>query len=194
LRNVLSTVKRSGRLIEILAVTAVASLSVTPVAAQTPRPPGHTIDVWTAASLGFADLGEEGGLAAQLAVSTASDWKVITLRAAGAGEFSEVVRDRGYADVALLVGRRAANPQIPAPGNRGGSTASISLGVAWLHFSQPSTGTSAGSSGAVPAIAFDADLMAHLRVVGLGISIFGAGGTKDRYLGVGLTLGLGKIH
>jgi hypothetical protein len=183
-----------GQLIEIVAVGAAASLSPSPAAAQTPSPLAHTIDVWTAATLGFADLGQEGGLAGQLAVSTAIDRMVITLRAAGAGEFSDRAPDRAYADVALLVGRRTANPQIPVPGNRGGTTASISLGVAGLHFNQPSIGTSPGRSGVVPAIAVDADFMAHLRVIGLGVSIFGAVGTNDRYLGVGLTLGLGKIH
>ena len=187
-----------GRLIEIVAVTAAASLSASlsasPAAAQTPPPLAHTIDVWTAATVGFADLGAQGGLAGQLAVSTAVDRIVITLRAAGAMEFGEQTPDRAYVDAALLVGKRIANPQIPGPENRGGITASISLGVAWLHFNQPSAGSSPGSSGDVPAIAFDADLMAHMRVIGLGVSIFGASGTKDRYLGVGLTLGLGKIH
>jgi hypothetical protein len=183
-----------GRLIEIVAVTTAALLAASPAAAQTSPPLAHRIDVWTAASLGFADLGQHGGLAAQLAVSRAVDRMVITLRAAGAGEFGEQITDRGYADGALLVGKRFANPQIPGPGNRGGTTASISLGVAWLHFSQPGRGTSPGSSGAVPAIAFDAGVMAHLRVIGLGVSTFGAIGAKDRYLGAGLTLGLGKIH
>jgi len=188
----------SGRLIEIVAVTAAVSLSASlwasPAAAQTSPPLARTIDVWTAASLGFADLGQEGGLAGQLALSTAVDRMVITLRAAGAGEFSDRAPDRAYADVALLVGKRTANPRIPAPGNRGGTTASISVGVAGLHFNQPSGGTAPTISGVVPAIAFDADLMAHLRVIGLGASVFGAIGTRDRYLGVGLTLGLGKIH
>lgn len=183
-----------GRQIEIVAVTAAAALSASPAAAQTPRPHARTIDVWTAASLGFADLGQQGGLAGQLAFSMAVDRWVFTLRGAGAGEFAEQAPDRGYADVALLVGKRIAKPQVPEPGNVGGTTASISLGAAWLHFSQPGIGTSPGSSGAVPAIAFDADLMAHLRVIGLGVSIFGAIGTRDRYLGAGLTLGLGKIH
>ena len=96
--------------------------------------------------------------------------------------------------VALLVGKRTARPQFPGPENRGGITASMSLGVAGLHFNQPGIGTSPGSSGVVPAIAFDADLMAHLRVIGVGVSTFGAVGNRNRYLGFGLTLVLGKIH
>jgi hypothetical protein len=40
-------------------------------------------------------------------------------------EFSDRAPDRAYADVALLVGKRTAKPRIPAPGNRGGTTASI---------------------------------------------------------------------
>jgi hypothetical protein len=187
-----------GRLIEVVAVAAAVSLSaplpVSSAAAQTPPPLARTIDVWTAASLGFADLGQEGGLAGLLAFSTAIDRMVVTLRAAGAGEFGDRAPDRGYADVALLVGKRIANPQIPRPGRLGGTTASISLGVAGLHFSKPSTGTSPGNSGVVLAFAFDADVMAHLRVIGVGASIFGAVGARDRYLGVGLTLALGKIH
>ncbi|HKN65251.1 MAG TPA: hypothetical protein VJW73_03190, partial [Gemmatimonadaceae bacterium] len=149
---------------------------------------------WAAASLGFADLGQEGGLAGQFAVSTAVDQRVITLRIAGAGEFSDRAPDRAYSDVALLLGKRTAHPQFPGPGNEGGITASISVGVAGLHFNQPSIGSSPGSSGVVPAIAFDAELIAHLRVVGVGVSAFGAIGRRDRYLGVGLTLALGKIH
>ena len=184
----------NDRLIEIIAVTAAASLLVSPAAAQASPPLVHTTDVWTAASLGFADLGATGGLAGQLAVSTAVDRLVITGRAAGAAEFGDQAPDRAYLDAALLVGRRIANPRVPLPGSHGGTTASISLGVAWLHFNQPSTASSPGSSGAVPAIAFGADVLAHLRVIGLGASIFGASGTRDRYLGVGLTLGLGKIH
>jgi len=46
----------------------------------------------------------------------------------------------------------------------------------------------------VPAVAFDADLMAHLRVIGVGVSMFGAAGTSNRYLGVALTFALGNIH
>jgi len=173
---------------------AATSLWASPAAGQTPVALVHTIDVWTAVSLGFADLGEEGGLAGQLAVSTALDRMVITLRAAGAGEFADRAPDRAYADVAVLVGKRIANPQLPGPGNQGGITAAISLGLAGLHFNQPGVGVSPGSSGVVPAIAFDADLLAHLRVVGVGVSAFGAVGWRDRYLGVGLTLALGKIH
>lgn len=173
---------------------AATSLCASPAAGQSPVAVAHTIDVWIAASLGFADLGEEGGLAGQLAVSTAVDRMAITLRAAGAGEFGDRAPDRAYGDVALLVGTRAANPQFPGPGNGGGIVASISLGVAGLHFNQPGIGTSPGSSGTVLAIAFDADLITHLRVIGVGVSTFGAVGRRDRYLGVGLTLALGKIH
>ena len=189
---------RVGRLIEIVAVAAAVSLApspwASPATAQMPPPPAHTIDLWVAASLGFADLGKQAGLAGQLALSTAVDRTVITLRAAGAGEFSEQAPDRTYADVALLIGKRIAKPEVPGPRTVGGTTASISLGVAGLHFDQPSIGSSRGSSGVVPAIAFDADVMAHLSVIGVGLSIFGAAGRNDRYLGVGLTLGLGKIH
>jgi hypothetical protein len=180
--------------IVIAALAAAVSPSASPAAAQAPPSAAQTIDVWTAVSLGFADLGQTGGLAGQFALSTAVDRKVITLRAAGAGEFGDHAPDRGYADVALLFGKRIANPEGPAPENRGGTTASISLGAAWLHFSQPSIGISPGSSGAVPAIAFDADILAHLRVVGIGASVFGAAGMNNRYLGVGATLALGKIH
>lgn len=183
-----------GRLIEILAVTAATLVSASSAAAQSALPHAHTTYVWVAASLGFADLGQKGGLAGQFALSTAVDRTLITLRAAGAGEFGDQAPDRAYSDVALLVGKRAAHPQIPGPENVGGTTASISLGVAGLHFNQPSRGTSPGRSGLVPAIAFDADVMADLRVIGLGVSIFGALGSHDRYLGAGLTFGLGKIH
>lgn len=194
-----------GRLIEIVAVTVAVSLSASrwasPAAAQTPPPLAHTIDVWAAGSLGFADLGEHGGLAGQFALSTAVDQMVITLRAAGAGEYSEQAPDRTYGDVALLVGMRATRPKIPVPGKFGGTTASISLGLARLYYNQPplagnpfGVASSPERSGVVPAIAFDADLMAHLRVIGVGVSMFGAAGTNNRYLGVGLTLALGKIH
>ena len=183
-----------ARLIEILAVGAATLLSASSAAGQSALPHAHTTDVWIAATLGFADLGQKGGLAGQFAISTAVNQTVFTLRAAGAGEFGDQAPDRAYGDVALLVGKRAARPQILRPGNVGGTTASISLGVAGLHFNQPSSGTSPGRSGVVPAIAFDADVMAHLRVIGLGVSIFGALGAHDRYLGAGLTLGLGKIH
>jgi hypothetical protein len=187
-----------GRLIEIVAVTVSVSLSASrwasPAAAQTPPALAHTIDVLAAGSLGFADLGEHGGLAGQFAFSTAVDQMVITLRAAGAGEYSEQASDRTYGDVALLVGMRATHPKIPVPGKFGATTASISLGLARLYFNQPPLASSPERSGAVPAIAFDADLMAHLRVIGVGVSMFGAAGTNNRYLGVGLTLALGKIH
>lgn len=187
-----------GRLIEIVAVTVAVSLSASrwasPAAAQTPPPLAHTIDVWAAGSLGFADLGEHGGLAGQFALSTAVDQMVITLRAAGAGEYSEQAPDRTYGDVALLVGMRATHPKIRVPGKFGGTTASISLGLARLYYNQPPLASSPERNGVVPALAFDADLMAHLRVIGVGVSMFGAAGTNNRYLGVGLTLALGKIH
>ena len=183
-----------GRLIEILLITAATSLSASSAAAQSALPRTHTTDVWIAGSLGFADLGQTGGLAGQFALSAAVDRTVITLRAAGAAEYGDQAPDRAYGDVAVLVGKRAAHPQSPAPGNVGGTTASISLGVAGLHFNQPPRGTSLGGSGMVPAIAFGADVMAHLRVIGLGVSIFGALGSHNRYLGAGLTIGLGKIH
>ena len=186
-----------GRLIEIVAVTVVVSLSASwasPAAAQTPTPLAHTIDVWAAGSLGFADLGEHGGLAGQFALSTAVDQMVITLRAAGVGQYSEQAADRTYGDFALLVGMRATHPKIPMPGKFGGTTASISLGLARLYYNQPPLASSPERSGVVPAIAFDADLMAHLPIMGVGVSMFGVAGTNDRYLGAGLTLALGKIH
>ena len=186
-----------GRLIEIVAVTVAVSLSAawaSPAAAQTPPRLAHTIDVWAAGSLGFADLGEHGGLAGQFALSTAVDQMVITLRAAGVGEYSEQAPDRTYGDVALLVGMRATRPKTAAPGKFGGTTASISLGPARLYYNQPPLASSPQRSGMVPAIAFDADLMAHLRVIGVGVSMFGAAGTNNRYLGVALTLALGKVH
>lgn len=183
-----------GKLIETLAVVSATLLWASSGAAQSTLPRTHTTDVWIAASLGFADLGQTGGLAGQFALSTAVERTVITLRAAGAGEFGDQAPDRAYSDVALLVGKRSAHPQIHGAENVGGTTASISLGVAGLHFNQPSRGTSPGRSGVVPAIAFDADIMAHLRVIGVGVSIFGGLGSHDRYLGAGLTLALGKIH
>ena len=186
-----------GRLIEIVAVTVAVSLSASwasPAAAQTAPPLAHTIDVWAAGSLGFADLGEQGGLAGQFTLSTAVDQIVITLRAAGVGEYSEQAPDRTYGDVALLVGMRATHPKTPVPGKFGGTTASVSLGLARLYYNQPPLASSPERSGVVPAIAFDADLMAHLRVIGVGVSMFGVVGTNDRYLGAGLTLALGRIH
>ncbi|HKN64941.1 MAG TPA: hypothetical protein VJW73_01610, partial [Gemmatimonadaceae bacterium] len=77
------------RLMKIVAVMAATSLWASPAAGQSPVAVAHTHDVWAAASLGFADLGQEGGLAGQFAVSTAVDQRVITLRIAGAGEFSD---------------------------------------------------------------------------------------------------------
>jgi hypothetical protein len=186
-----------GRLIVIVAVTVAVALSASwtsPAAAQTPPPLAHTIDVWAAGSLGFADLGQHGGLAGQFALSTAVDQIVITLRAAGVGEYGEQAPDRTYGDVALLVGMRATHPKIPVPGKFGGTTASISLGLARLYYDQPPLASSPERSGVMPAIAFDADLMAHLRVIGVGVSIFGVAGANNRYLGAGLTLALGKIH
>jgi len=186
------------RLIQIVVVTVAVSLSAarwaSPAAAQTPPPLTHTIDVWAAGSLGFADLGEQGGLAGQFALSTAVDQMVITLRAAGAGEYSQQAPDRTYGDVALLVGMSATRPKIPVPGKSGGITGSIALGLARLYYNQPPLASSPERSGVVPAMAFDADLMAHLRVIGVGVSMFGAAGTNNRYLGVGLTFALGKIH
>jgi hypothetical protein len=89
---------------------------------------------------------------------------------------------------------RATHPNIPVPGKFGGTTASISLGLARLYYDQPPLAGSPERSGVMPAIAFDADLMAHLRVIGVGLSIFGVAGANNRYLGAGLTLALGKIH
>jgi hypothetical protein len=186
-----------GRLIEPVAVTVAVSLSVSwasLAAAQASRPLAHTIDVWAAGSLGFADLGEHGGLAGQFALSTAVDQLVITLRAAGAGEYSDQAADRTYGDVAVLVGMRATHPKIPVRGKFGGTTASISLGLARLYYDQPPLASAPERSGVVPAIAFDAALMAHRRVIGVGVSMFGVAGTNNRYLGAGLTLALGKIH
>jgi hypothetical protein len=150
--------------------------------------------VWTATSAGLANSDKGVAFAGQLALSTAVDQTVITVRTAGEANYSDYPTDRDHYDVALLVGRRATNPQIPGPGNFGGTTASISLGLAGLYYNQPSTVSSPGRSGVVPAIAFNADVMAHLRVVGLGVSVFGASGTSERYVGVGLTVGLGKIR
>src|SRR5262249_50191806 len=125
---------------------------------------------------------------------TAVDQMVITLRAAGTGEFGEQATDRAYGDGAVLVGMRRTHPKIPVPGKVGGTTASISLGLARLYYSQPQLASSPERNGVVRAIAFDADVMAHLRVIGVGVSTFGAVGTSNRYLGLGLTLALGKIH
>lgn len=188
-----------GRLIETVGLAAApllaASLWASPAAAQAPPPVAHTTDVWGALSAGLANSDGSAAFAGQLALSRAVDQRVITLRAAGAANFSDYAStDRDYADVALLVGRRITNPKIPGPGNLGGMTASISLGPAGLWYTQAPTVSSPERSGVVPAIAFNADVMSHLRVIGLGVSIFGASGVTDRYLGVGLTLGLGKIH
>ena len=191
---------RSCHLIQIIAVAAAVALSAplctSPAAAQTPAPLAHTTDLWATGTLGVATVGHGSGaaVAGQLALSRAVGQRVITVRSAGAADYSDYAGDRGYADVGLLVGMRAANPEIPGPGNRGGTTASISLGLAGLYYNQPSTVSSPERSGLVPAMAFDADIMAHLRLIGVGVSIFGASGTKERYLGVGLTVGLGKIH
>ena len=187
-----------GRLIEIVAVTVAVSLSASgghhrPRRRRPPR--SHTRSTCgPQARSASPTWASTAGVAGQFALSTAVDQMVITLRAAGAGEYSEQAPDRAYGDVALLVGMRATHPKIPVPGKFGGTTASISLGLARLYYNQPPLASSPERNGVVPALAFDADLMAHLRVIGVGVSMFGVAGTNNRYLGVGLTLALGKIH
>lgn len=181
------------RLVASVAVAAMTGLCVSPSAAQTPTPVAHA-DLWGSASLGLASAGGRAAVGAQLALSRAVDQTMFTLRAAGETASLDSYAKRDYYDVAFLVGTRRANPRFPDSGNLGGTTASASAGIAWLGYVQSSTVSSPRASGAVPAIAFNADVMSHVRFVGLGLSLFGATGLSDRYIGVGLTLGIGKIH
>lgn len=174
---------------------ATLSLSAAAALAQTDAPEKRTVDVWTAGTLGLG--GSPGGVASvagQFAVSTAIDQRLFTVRAAGIANFSDYPSDRDYADVALLVGRRIANPPVPDRNTIGGMTASVAAGVAGLFYDHEPTVAVPRETGVVPALAFNADAVAHLRFVGVGFSVFGASGFRDRYVGVGLTLALGKIH
>src|SRR5262249_436451 len=101
--------------------------------------------------------------------------------------------DRTYGDVALLVGMRAAHPKIPVPGKFGGTTASISLGLARLYYDQPPLASSPERSGVLPPTAFDPHPTPHLPAIPLRVSVFGVRGTNNRYLRAGLTLRFGKI-
>ncbi|HEY4307478.1 MAG TPA: hypothetical protein VGM82_23595 [Gemmatimonadaceae bacterium] len=189
------TLRPFGRSIAVVVAAAALSitLSFSSASAQTLLEPAHTTDFWVTGSGGFGSARDHAAFAAQLALSTAIDQTMFTLRTAGSTTFGEGI-DRSHYDFAFLVGKRVNNPQFPGPGNFGGSAASISVGPAWLGFDQSSYVGSPRMTGGGPALAFNADVMSHLRIVGLGVSVFGAGGVTERYIGVGLTLGLGKIH
>lgn len=152
----------------------------------------ESVDVWASVTLGGGNVGhaQSSSVAARLAAWGAVGHRIFGARLATAGPwFADNHTD--VEDVALLGGIRGTEQ---TPGSIAAGAGSLALGPALLTRTVRLGGRVDSKTGPVPALAFDADGTLHLRVIGIGLSVFGAIGVHNMYSAAGVTLSLGKIH